>query len=228
MTISTTCRDCLLLILLRLSSNTTVIVEVGVLFSPSPSVTLKHCYDKCCCSAFLIRAAVKEIQRIWALRGTQYDKTNPAHEELLMRLWKTVRDLIHIPFEQPSILLLHIPEACMCVCGLWPCYRPFRIKNWTIGYPKCGRSSAFRYSSFLFFLLSYAPLNPALFLLIGSCVPSLTAKQGTDPATDFRGMGLLSLMNLIYFAERMPALTRQILNEGRAYQSLFLSLSLSI
>ena len=32
--------------------------------------------------------------------------------------------------------------------------------------------------------------------------------QGTDPATDFRGMGLLGLEQLIYFAERYPGMVR--------------------
>jgi hypothetical protein len=34
--------------------------------------------------------------------------------------------------------------------------------------------------------------------------------QGTDPATDFRGMGLLGLQNLIYFAENYTDTFRKI------------------
>jgi len=34
--------------------------------------------------------------------------------------------------------------------------------------------------------------------------------QGTDPATDFRGMGLLGLQNLLYFAEIYPEIFRKI------------------
>lgn len=37
--------------------------------------------------------------------------------------------------------------------------------------------------------------------------------QGTDPATDFRGMGLLGLYNLIYIAENHPVIFRRIVKE---------------
>mmetsp|Transcript_11110 Transcript_11110/g.45297 ORF Transcript_11110/g.45297 Transcript_11110/m.45297 type:complete len:730 (+) Transcript_11110:214-2403(+) len=37
--------------------------------------------------------------------------------------------------------------------------------------------------------------------------------QGTDPATDFRGMGLLGLSNLIYIAEKHPVIFRRIVKE---------------
>lgn len=35
--------------------------------------------------------------------------------------------------------------------------------------------------------------------------------QGTDPATDFRGMGLLGLINLLYFAENHTQVFRKLL-----------------
>eukprot|EP00741_Cyanophora_paradoxa_P019903 tig00021178_g19208.t1 len=35
--------------------------------------------------------------------------------------------------------------------------------------------------------------------------------QGMDPATDFRGMGLLGLHNLVYFVEGYPAVVREVL-----------------
>lgn len=38
-------------------------------------------------------------------------------------------------------------------------------------------------------------------------------QQGTDPATDFRGMGLLGLVNLVYFAEEHGDTFRKIVNE---------------
>jgi len=41
--------------------------------------------------------------------------------------------------------------------------------------------------------------------------------QNKDPATDFRGMGLLALQNLLYFAENRPTLTKRILEGNRAY-----------
>lgn len=37
--------------------------------------------------------------------------------------------------------------------------------------------------------------------------------QGTDPSTDFRGGGFISLENLIYFARRYPASFRRLLNK---------------
>lgn len=36
-------------------------------------------------------------------------------------------------------------------------------------------------------------------------------KKGTDPATDFRGMGMLGLENLIYFAENYNEQWKKIL-----------------
>eukprot|EP01103_Thecamoeba_quadrilineata_P016407 TRINITY_DN5478_c0_g1_i1.p1 TRINITY_DN5478_c0_g1~~TRINITY_DN5478_c0_g1_i1.p1 ORF type:complete len:487 (-),score=91.91 TRINITY_DN5478_c0_g1_i1:72-1532(-) len=41
--------------------------------------------------------------------------------------------------------------------------------------------------------------------------------QGNDPATDFRGMGLLGLHNLVYFAEKHPLQLRYILSQFRDY-----------
>ncbi|XP_073469241.1 ELMO domain-containing protein 1 isoform X3 [Aquarana catesbeiana] len=38
--------------------------------------------------------------------------------------------------------------------------------------------------------------------------------QGDDPKTDFRGMGLLGLYNLVYFAEKDPATALQILSDS--------------
>ena len=37
--------------------------------------------------------------------------------------------------------------------------------------------------------------------------------QGQDPATDFRGMGLLGLYNLLYIAENHPVIFRRIVKE---------------
>lgn len=37
--------------------------------------------------------------------------------------------------------------------------------------------------------------------------------QGQDPATDFRGMGLLGLDNLLYIAENHPVIFRRIVKE---------------
>ena len=45
--------------------------------------------------------------------------------------------------------------------------------------------------------------------------------QGTDPATDFRGMGLLGLMNLIYIAENHSNTFRRIV-KGQASRDDFL------
>jgi len=41
--------------------------------------------------------------------------------------------------------------------------------------------------------------------------------QGNDPATDFRGMGLLGLLNLIYFAEHYTERVRQLVEANRDY-----------
>ncbi|EMP35898.1 ELMO domain-containing protein 1, partial [Chelonia mydas] len=38
--------------------------------------------------------------------------------------------------------------------------------------------------------------------------------QGDDPKTDFRGMGLLGLYNLLYFAERDAAIAQQVLSDS--------------
>lgn len=40
--------------------------------------------------------------------------------------------------------------------------------------------------------------------------------QGKDPATDFRGMGLLGLIQLVYFSQSSPQLARQLLKESQA------------
>ena len=45
----------------------------------------------------------------------------------------------------------------------------------------------------------------------------LNIEQGTDPATDFRGMGLLGLLNLLYFAETRTEKARAILASHREY-----------
>jgi len=39
--------------------------------------------------------------------------------------------------------------------------------------------------------------------------------QGTDPATDFRGMGLLGLQNLVHFAERFPRQAAAVLEDSQ-------------
>jgi len=44
--------------------------------------------------------------------------------------------------------------------------------------------------------------------------------QGTDPATDFRGMGLLGLQNLMYFAETYPEIFRKIVKEQSSRSDL--------
>jgi ELMO domain-containing protein len=46
--------------------------------------------------------------------------------------------------------------------------------------------------------------------------------QGTDPATDFRGMGLLGLQNLIYIAETYPEIFRKIVREQSSRADLVL------
>ena len=38
--------------------------------------------------------------------------------------------------------------------------------------------------------------------------------QGEDPATDFRGMGMLGLENLLYFAEQYPAVAQHVLGHS--------------
>uniref|UniRef100_A0A8C3RM13 ELMO domain containing 1 n=1 Tax=Chelydra serpentina TaxID=8475 RepID=A0A8C3RM13_CHESE len=48
--------------------------------------------------------------------------------------------------------------------------------------------------------------------------------QGDDPKTDFRGMGLLGLYNLLYFAERDAAVAQQVLSDSLQPKcSLFVS-----
>jgi len=39
--------------------------------------------------------------------------------------------------------------------------------------------------------------------------------QGTDPATDFRGMGILGLLNLLYFAKTYNQISRDILLDSK-------------
>lgn len=39
--------------------------------------------------------------------------------------------------------------------------------------------------------------------------------QGDDPATDFRGMGILGLMNLLYFAREYPGTARHLLTHSQ-------------
>jgi hypothetical protein len=52
------------------------------------------------------------------------------------------------------------------------------------------------------FLLSTAyPGNIYLFIFYAKYLITYFCIQGTDPATDFRGMGLLGLEQLVYFAE---------------------------
>lgn len=41
--------------------------------------------------------------------------------------------------------------------------------------------------------------------------------QGEDPATDFRGMGLLGLQNCVYFAKRYTSFMRNLCSSGRDY-----------
>jgi ELMO/CED-12 family len=41
--------------------------------------------------------------------------------------------------------------------------------------------------------------------------------QGKDPATDFRGMGLLGLKNLVYFATHYPEQVRAMIQAERSY-----------
>ena len=41
--------------------------------------------------------------------------------------------------------------------------------------------------------------------------------QGRDPATDFRGMGLLGLHNLLYYAQHYTAEVRSVLAQSREY-----------
>lgn len=45
--------------------------------------------------------------------------------------------------------------------------------------------------------------------------------QGTNPATDFRGMGMLGLENLIGFTERWPMHAHRILSESVAHRNWF-------
>ena len=42
------------------------------------------------------------------------------------------------------------------------------------------------------------------------CIP----RQGQNPATDFRGMGILGLESLVYFAQTHPAAARRVCNES--------------
>ncbi|TSL04240.1 ELMO domain-containing protein 1 [Bagarius yarrelli] len=90
------------------------------------------------------RNLVLEVEK---LRREQYDCENPDHEEMLMKLWKTLR-----------------PDSALTG----------RIsKQWCeIGF------------------------------------------QGSDPKTDFRGMGLLGLHNLLYFAEHDKAAALQMLHDS--------------
>ncbi|KAM4797214.1 ELMO domain-containing protein 1 isoform 2-T2 [Rhinophrynus dorsalis] len=100
------------------------------------------------------------------LRREAYDSDNPQHEEMLLKLWKTLK---------PAVPL----EARIS-------------KQWCeIGF------------------------------------------QGDDPKTDFRGMGLLGLYNLVYFAERDTASALQVLSDSlqpkcRNVCNLFISLSSKI
>ncbi|XP_071029741.1 ELMO domain-containing protein 1-like [Oncorhynchus clarkii lewisi] len=90
------------------------------------------------------RSLVAEVE---TLRREPYDFENPDHEEMLMKLWKTLR-----------------PDSSLTG----------RIsKQWCeIGF------------------------------------------QGNDPKTDFRGMGLLGLHNLLYFAEHDKATALQVLYDS--------------
>ncbi|KAB5548950.1 hypothetical protein PHYPO_G00061570 [Pangasianodon hypophthalmus] len=90
------------------------------------------------------RNLVLEVEK---LRREPYDCENPDHEEMLMKLWKTLR-----------------PDSALTG----------RIsKQWCeIGF------------------------------------------QGSDPKTDFRGMGLLGLHNLLYFAEHDKAAALQVLHDS--------------
>ncbi|KAI5096562.1 ELMO domain-containing protein 1 isoform X3, partial [Silurus meridionalis] len=90
------------------------------------------------------RNLVLEVEK---LRREPYDCENPEHEEMLMKLWKTLR-----------------PDSALTG----------RIsKQWCeIGF------------------------------------------QGSDPKTDFRGMGLLGLHNLLYFAEHDKAAALQVLHDS--------------
>ncbi|XP_051534063.1 ELMO domain-containing protein 1-like isoform X2 [Myxocyprinus asiaticus] len=87
---------------------------------------------------------VVEVEK---LRREPYDSENPAHEEMLMKLWKELR-----------------PDS-----------------------PLSGRISK-------------------QWCEIGF--------QGNDPKTDFRGMGLLGLHNLLYFAEHDKATALQVLHDS--------------
>ncbi|GAA6102919.1 ELMO domain-containing protein 1 isoform X1 [Tachysurus ichikawai] len=90
------------------------------------------------------RNLVLEVEK---LRREPYDCENPDHEEMLMKLWKTLRP--------DSVLTGRIS------------------KQWCeIGF------------------------------------------QGSDPKTDFRGMGLLGLHNLLYFAEHDKAAALQVLHDS--------------
>nr|AAI29414.1 Zgc:158733 [Danio rerio] len=90
------------------------------------------------------RNLVVEVEK---LRREPYDCENPAHEEMLMKLWKELR-----------------PDS-----------------------PLSGRISE-------------------QWCEIGF--------QGNDPKTDFRGMGLLGLHNLLYFAEHDKATALQVLHDS--------------
>ncbi|XP_057216086.1 ELMO domain-containing protein 1 isoform X1 [Triplophysa rosa] len=90
------------------------------------------------------RNLVVEVEK---LRREPYDSENPAHEEMLMKLWKELR-----------------PDS-----------------------PLSGRISK-------------------QWCEIGF--------QGNDPKTDFRGMGLLGLHNLLYFAEHDKATALQVLHDS--------------
>uniref|UniRef100_A0AAZ3Q2X4 ELMO domain-containing protein n=1 Tax=Oncorhynchus tshawytscha TaxID=74940 RepID=A0AAZ3Q2X4_ONCTS len=90
------------------------------------------------------RSLVSEVEK---LRREPYDCENPDHEEMLMKLWKTLR-----------------PDS-----------------------PLTGRISK-------------------QWCEIGF--------QGNDPKTDFRGMGLLGLHNLLYFAEHDKATALQVLHDS--------------
>ncbi|CAB1316649.1 unnamed protein product [Coregonus sp. 'balchen'] len=90
------------------------------------------------------RGLVAEVEK---LRREPYDCENPDHEQMLMKLWKTLR-----------------PDS-----------------------PLTGRISK-------------------QWCEIGF--------QGNDPKTDFRGMGLLGLHNLLYFAEHDKATALQVLHDS--------------
>ena len=54
-----------------------------------------------------------------------------------------------------------------------------------------------------------------LYLAIAYGLPSVS--QGNDPATDFRGMGLLGLTTILYFARHHGDTLSALLKQGRSY-----------